>query len=136
MVSQAKREYLARARSQRPAFQRCLEDDRLEVDNNLVEDSIRPTAMGKIWLFIGADEAGWCAAMISSIITSCRNRGIDSHAYLKVVLDRLPSMTNRQIPDITPAARSWLKTAWSFLTRGSADLSRASVMHAGYRAVS
>lgn len=45
--------------------------------------------------------------MIYSIITSCRSRGIDPHAYLKDVLTRLPTMTNRQIAEITPAA--WAK---------------------------
>lgn len=76
-----------------------------QIDNNLVENSIRPTAMGKKnWLFIGDKEAGWHSAVIYSIITNCRNRGIDPYAYLRNVLTRLPSMTNRQISGITPAA--------------------------------
>ena len=84
-------------------------DGRIEIDNNLVENAIRPTAVGKKnWLFIGADEAGWRSAVIYSIITSCRSRGIDPHAYLKDVLTRLPTMTNRQIAEITPAA--WAKS--------------------------
>src|SRR5690606_14426276 len=83
-------------------------DGRVEIDNNLVENAIRPTAVGKKnWLFIGAKEAGWRSAVIYSIITSCRSRGIDPHAYLKDVLTRLPAMTNRQIAEITPAA--WAK---------------------------
>ena len=76
-----------------------------QIDNNLVENSIRPTAVGKKnWLFIGDKEAGWRSAVIYSIITSCRNRGIDPYAYLRDVLTRLPSMTNRQISEITPEA--------------------------------
>ncbi len=66
-----------------------------QIDNNLVERAIRPTAVGKKnWLLIGDKEAGWRSAVIYSIITSCRSRGIDPHAYLKDVLTKLPTMTN------------------------------------------
>lgn len=93
------------ALGQQSVLQLWLEEGRVEIDNNLVENAIRPTAIGKKnWLFIGAKEAGWCAAVIYSIITSCRTRGINPHTYLTDVLERLPSMTNHQIPDITPAA--------------------------------
>lgn len=78
-----------------------------QIDNNLVENSIRPTGVGKKnWLFIGDKEAGWRSAVIYSIITSCRNRGIDPYAYVRDVLTRLPSMTNRQISGIPPGARA------------------------------
>ena len=80
----------------------------VEIDNNLVENAIRPTALGrKNWLFIGADEAGWRSAVIYTIIQSCKANGIEPYAYLKDVLTRLPTMTNHQIPDITPKA--WAK---------------------------
>jgi transposase len=82
-----------------------VDDGRIEIDNNLCENAIRPTAVGKKnWLFIGAEEAGWRSAVIYSVITSCRNRGIDPYAYLRDVLTRLPTMTNHLIPEITPAA--------------------------------
>ena len=82
-----------------------LEDGRVEIDNNLVENAIRPTAVGKKnWLFIGADEAGWRSAVLYSIIESCRNRDIEPFAYLRDVLTRLPSMTNWQIAEVTPKA--------------------------------
>jgi len=85
-----------------------LGDGRVEIDNNLVENAIRPTALGKKnWLFMGAAEAGNRGAIIYSIIESCRRRGIDPYAYLKDVLTRLPKMTNHQIPEITPEA--WAK---------------------------
>jgi transposase len=49
-----------------------LADGRLEIDNNLVENDIRPTAVGrKRWLFIGHPEAGWRSAVIYSIL-SCQ----------------------------------------------------------------
>lgn len=85
-----------------------LEDGRVEIDNNPVENSIRPTAIGKKnWLFIGEAEAGQRSAVLFTIIESCRNRGIDPQTYLRDVLTRLPSMTNRQTKDVIPKA--WAK---------------------------
>ena len=81
-----------------------LQDGRVEIDNNLVENAIRPTAIGKKnWLFIGDAEAGQRSAIIYTIIESCRRRGLDPYAYLRAVLTRLPQMTNRQIPEVIPA---------------------------------
>ncbi len=86
-----------------------LNDGRVEIDNNLVENAIRPTAIGKKnWLFIGQAEAGERSAIIYTVIESCRRRGLNPYAYLKDVLTRLPRMTNRQIPEVTPQA--WAKT--------------------------
>jgi transposase len=86
-----------------------LGDGRVEIDNNLVENAIRPTALGKKnWLFMGEAEAGERGAIIYSVIESCRRRGIDPCAYLKDVLTRLPTMTNHQIPEVTPEA--WART--------------------------
>ncbi len=83
-------------------------DGRVEIDNNLVENAIRPTALGrKNWLFIGADEAGWRSAVIYSIIQSCKAHQIEPYTYLKDVLTRLPSLTNHQVAGITP--RAWAK---------------------------
>ena len=85
-----------------------LEDGRIEIDNNGVENAIRPTAIGKKnWLFIGEAQAGQRSAILYTIIESCRRRGLDPHAYLRDVLTRLPSMTNWQIKDVTPEA--WAK---------------------------
>lgn len=77
----------------------------LEIDNNLIENRIRPTAVGrKNWLFVGAEDAGWQSATLYSIVTSCRAHGIDPYAYIKDVLERIPAMKNHQIPELTPAA--------------------------------
>jgi transposase len=94
--------------SQWPTLGVYLEDGRIEIDNNLVENAIRPTAIGKKnWLFIGEAEAGQRGAILYTIVESCRRRGIDPHAYLRDVLTRLPHLTNWQIKDITPQA--WAK---------------------------
>ncbi len=62
-------------------------------------------------MFIGAEEAGWRSAVIYSAITSCRDRGNEPYEYLRDVLTRLPSMTNKQIAEITPAAWAASKKA-------------------------
>jgi transposase len=81
-----------------------LADGRFEIDNNLVENDIRPTAVGrKRWLFIGHPEAGWRRAVIYSIRISCRRRGLNPQDYLTDTLARLPSAKITQIRELLPA---------------------------------
>jgi transposase len=83
---------------------RYLENGRLEIDNNLTENAIRPSAVGKKnWLFIGHPEAGWRSAVIYSVIVSCRRRGIEPWEYLRDVLQRLPGMKQSEVSSILPA---------------------------------
>ena len=71
---------------------------------------IRPTAIGKKnWLFIGEADAGQRSAIVYTLIECCRRRGLNPFAYLRDVLSRLPNMTNRQIPEVTPEA--WSKAS-------------------------
>jgi transposase len=85
-----------------------LTDGRVEIDNNLVENAIRPTAVGKKnWLFIGAADAGQRSAILFTIIENCRRLGLNPFAYLRDVLTRLPHLTNHQTHTLTPAA--WAK---------------------------
>jgi hypothetical protein len=82
-----------------------LKEPKIEIDTNLVENAIRPTALGKKnWLFFGDAKAGERSAIIYSIIESCRRHRVEPYTYLHDVLRRLPSMTNRQIKDIVPKA--------------------------------
>jgi transposase len=95
------------ALGQWPTLEVYLKDGQVELDNNLVENAIRPTAIGKKnWLFIGDANAGQRSAIIYTVIENCRRRGLDPFAYLRDVLTRLPNMTNRQIPEVTPQAWS------------------------------
>jgi transposase len=80
-----------------------LRDGRFEIDSNLVENDVRPSAVGKRrWLFIGHPDAGWRSAVIYTIIQSCRRYGINPQEYLTDVLGRLPSMTNSQVRELLP----------------------------------
>ena len=98
----------------------------IEIDNNQVENAIRPTAVGKKnclrpcrrrlwrgdsaapaaghWLFIGAPEAGSKAATFYTLIGSCLRRGLNPRDYLVWLFHRLPTATNQTVADLTPAA--------------------------------
>ena len=96
------------ALAQWPTLTVYLADGRVEIDNNRVENAIRPTAVGKKnWLFMGEAGAGQRGAILYNVVESCRRRGLDPFAYLKDVLTRLPDMTNHQIPELFPAI--WAK---------------------------
>ena len=86
-----------------------LRDGRFEIDSNLVENDVRPSAVGKKrWLFIGHPDAGWRSAVIYTLIQSCRRYGINPQEYLTDVLGRLPSMTANQVRELLPD--QWRKT--------------------------
>lgn len=64
----------------------------VEIDNNGIERDVRPLAVGrKNWLFIGSPEAGDRSAVIYSLLISARHHGADPEAYLRDLIDRLPS---------------------------------------------
>ena len=82
-----------------------LDHGETRLDNNLIENAIRPSAIGKKnWLFIGHPDAGQRSAIIYSIVVSCQRRQIDPLHYLRDVLTRLPQMTTHDDLDaLTPA---------------------------------
>jgi hypothetical protein len=85
------------------ALEGYLRDGRFEIDNNLIENAIRPTAVGRRrWLFIGHPQAGWRSAVIYSLLLSCRRRGINPQSYLSDVLNRLPSTKITEIHQLLP----------------------------------
>ena len=68
----------------------------MEIDNNLIENGIRPTAIGKKnWLFIGGETTGQRAAVLYTLVECAKRHGHNPEAYLSDVLERLPGMTNR-----------------------------------------
>lgn len=85
------------------ALSRYLGDGRLPIDNNWVENQIRPWALGrKNWLFAGSLRSGQRAANIMSLIQSAKNNDLDPYAYLKDVLERLPTHKASQIDQLLP----------------------------------
>lgn len=89
-------------------FTRFAQDGKLEIDNNLIENAIRPTALGKKnWLFIGHPGAGERSAVIYTLLGGCRRHGINPFDYFKDILTRLPAAKITQIEEFTPGA--WAK---------------------------
>jgi transposase len=90
------------------ALNRFVEDGSLEIDNNLIENAIRPSAVGKRnWLFFGHPEAGERSAIIYSLLGNCRRHGINPFDYLKDLFTRLPAAKITNIKEFKPAA--WAK---------------------------
>ena len=85
------------------ALTRFADDGQLPVDNNWIENQIRPIAIGRNnWLFAGSLRAGQRAAAVMSLVQSARMNGHDPYAYLRDVLTRLPTHRARDIDQLLP----------------------------------
>ena len=85
------------------ALTHYLDDPQVPIDNNWVENQIRPIALGrKNWMFTGSLRAGKRAAAIMSLIHSARLNGHDPYAYMKDVLDKLPLQPFSRIAELLP----------------------------------
>jgi transposase len=92
------------------ALTRHLEDGAVPIDNNFIERQIKPWAMGRrAWLFCGSELAGQRAAIVMSLVQSAKLNGHDPWAYLRDVLERLPSHPNSRIEELLP--HRWQKPA-------------------------
>ena len=119
-IAEALRQWLTRQRGQVPdgsatakaidyglgrwaALTRYLDDGDLPIDNNHVENRIRPVALGRSnWLFAGSQRAGERAANVMSLIQSAKLNGHDPYRYLKDVLERLPTQQASRISELLP----------------------------------
>ncbi|TFB37143.1 IS66 family transposase [Pseudomonas sp. F01002] len=89
------------------ALSRYLDDGAVPIDNNHIEQQIRPWALGrKNWLFAGSLRSGKRAAALMSLIQSAKLNGHDPYAYLKDVLARLPTQRASEIAELLP--HRWL----------------------------
>ena len=95
-------------------FAGYLAEGRLEFDNNLVENAMRPIKLGaKNWLFFGSKNAGHQAATIYTIVENCRRHGVPVEAYLRELLDRLPGLKEADeetIASLTPRRMAALRS--------------------------
>jgi transposase len=119
-VAEALRQWLTRQRGQVPdgsatrkaidyslgrwaALTRYIDDGDLPIDNNHIENRIRPVALGRNnWLFAGSLRAGARAANIMSLIQSAKLNGHDPYRYLKDVLERLPTQPASRLTELLP----------------------------------
>ena len=85
------------------ALTRYIDDGDLPIDNNWVENRIRPIAIGRQnWLFAGSLRAGKRAAAVMSLIHSAKLNGLDPYAYIRDVLERLPTQPASRIGELLP----------------------------------
>lgn len=85
------------------ALSRYATDGRLPIDNNPVENVIRPIALGrKNWLFTGSERAGQRAAAIQTLLATAKLNGLDPAAWLRNTLEKLPTCLNSQIDSLLP----------------------------------
>ena len=86
-----------------PALCRYATAGHLPIDNNPIENDIRPVAIGKKnWLFTGSERAGKRAAAIQSLLYTARLNGLDPAAWLRDTLEKLPTCPNSQIDSLLP----------------------------------
>jgi transposase len=89
------------------ALTRFLDDGQLPIDNNWVENRIRPIAIGRQnWLFAGSLRAGKRAAAVMSLIHSAKLNGLDPYVYMRDVLERLPTQPASRVDELLP--HRWL----------------------------
>ncbi len=73
------------------------------LDNNIAERAVRPLAIGrKNWLFIGNEDSGEAAAIILSLVQTCRGLGINPRDYLEDVMRRLMSHDSQKLFELLP----------------------------------
>jgi transposase len=90
-----------------PALQRYASSGTLPIDNNPVENAIRPIAIGKKnWLFAGSERAGRRAAAIQSLFATAKLNGLDPSRWLADTLEKLPTCPNSRIDSLLPFANS------------------------------
>lgn len=86
-----------------PALCRYATAGHLPIDNNPIENDIRPVAIGKKnWLFTGSERAGKRAAAIQSLLYTAKLNGLDPAAWLRDTLEKLPTCPNSQIDSLLP----------------------------------
>lgn len=86
-----------------PRLLRYLDDGRYEIDNNLIENSIRPVALGrKNYLFAGSHEGAQRAAMMYSFLGTCKINNIEPFEWLSTVLKRIPDHSIQRLEELLP----------------------------------
>jgi transposase len=111
-------EAIGYARNRWAALVSYLEDGRIEVDNNRAERALRQVVIGrKNWIFAGSDEGGRRAAIIYSVIATCKANDVEPWSYLRDVLERLPAYRG-DIAALLPAA--WKQARRPTVTAGDA----------------
>jgi transposase len=85
-------------------IERYLLEGRFEIDNNLIENQIRPVALGRRnYLFAGSHDGAQYNAMMYSFFACCKRAEVNPQLWLKDVLERIPSFHTSKLPELLPA---------------------------------
>ncbi|SEG24123.1 Transposase [Nitrosomonas ureae] len=94
-----------------PSLVRYAHTGYLPIDNNPVENSIRPIAIGKKnWLFTGSQRAGQRAANIQTLLGTAQLNGLNPGAWLNDILTKLPTWPNSRIDELLPFAPEFIQS--------------------------
>ena len=86
-----------------PQLEEYVNDGKYEIDNNLIENSIRPLALGrKNYLFAGSHKAAQRAAMFYSFFATCKINDVEPLAWLTDVLTRIPDHKANKLSELLP----------------------------------
>jgi len=89
-----------------PRLIRYTDDGRFLIDNNLIENSIRPVAIGrKNYLFAGSHEAAQQAAVIYSLLATCKLHNEEPFAWLNKTLSIIPCIPANQLHTLLPGQK-------------------------------
>ena len=89
-------------------------DGDLAIDNNAAERVLRGVAVGrKNWLFWGSMKGGKSAAVLTSLVATCKRHGLDPWSYLADVLARIPSHPSERLAELLPDAWAAARRATS-----------------------
>jgi hypothetical protein len=115
-------EAISYARNQWDALLRYTTHGFLEIDNNAAERALRPIAVGrKNYLFFGSDVGGATAAVLYSLVQTCKHLGIEPWRYLRDVLERMPTHPPERLEELLPDRWAEAQRALVEANAGGAD---------------
>lgn len=86
-----------------PRLERYITDGRFEIDNNLIENAIRPIAIGrKNYLFAGSHDAAGRAALIYSLVTTAKHHDVNPTEYLEFLIRNISEYPYHKLADLLP----------------------------------
>ncbi len=104
------------------ALKRYVEQGYLAIDNNLSERTLRAIALGRNnWGVLGSEKGGETAAVLYTLVATCKHLGMDPFAYLKEALPGLFALGEKPT---TEQRMEWLPDRWLLRRAGSSQASK------------
>jgi transposase len=96
-----------------PKLKRYVEEGRFQIDNNQIENTIRPVAIGrKNYLFAGSHQGARNAAVVYSLVATCKLRGIEPFQWLTKTLTVMPDYPSNQIHQLLPGQENTISNPY------------------------